>query len=308
MNYHHSKKYVALLQVMRPGQWVKNVFVWAPLIFSGEFREAAMCFKTGLAFVSFCLAASAIYIINDICDRVEDQQHPTKRNRPVARGEVGVNTAIILALVLLVLSTVLAGRVNRGVALMVLLYAGTTIAYSLFLKRIAILDVMTIAGGFVLRILGGSVAIGVTPSHWLVLCTIMISLFLGFTKRRAELMALEDHTELARQVLRDYSAAFLDQAISMVTAATIVCYALYTVDKRTVEVFHTHAMLLTVPSVMYGLFRYIYIIYHLKKGEDPTSTLIRDIPTIINLIIWIVLALLIVSYGGRFDFFPAAAV
>jgi len=175
------------------------------------------------------------------------------------------------------------------------------IAYSLAVKHWVILDVMAIAAGFVLRILAGSAAIAVVPSHWLVLCTIMISLFLGFTKRRVELAAVTESGSAPRSriVLKDYSMAFLDQVIAVVTGATIICYALYTVDARTLQVFGTRAMLLTVPSVIYGVFRYLYIIYHLERGQDPTQTLTHDIPTIINLIIWVIISLLVVAYGSQ---------
>lgn len=288
---------------MRPQQWVKNTFVWAPLLFSGQFTQLAMCIKTALAFISFCAVSSAIYAINDLCDRREDQQHPVKRLRPIASGAVTPSAAMRVSAVLIVLSLALAWYLSWRVVLVVLLYAVTNVVYSLALKRVPILDVMVIAAGFVLRILGGSVAISVAPSHWLVLCTIMVSMFLGFTKRRAELLAVGTHSGNPRPVLKYYSIAFLDQVISMVTGATIICYALYTVDVRTLEVFGTRAMLLTVPSVMYGLFRYIYIMYHLEEGEDPTNTLIRDVPTIINVIIWIVISLLIVCYGSQFELF-----
>jgi 4-hydroxybenzoate polyprenyltransferase len=197
----------------------------------------------------------------------------------------------------------LAWYIDFYVAVAVSIYAVTHIAYSLVLKHIVILDVMTIAAGFVLRILGGSISISVAPSHWLVICTIMISLFLGFTKRRAELLGVETQTLNSRPVLKDYSTTFLDQVIAMVTGATIVCYTLYTVDARTVALFGTRAMLVTVPSVMYGLFRYIYIIYHLEQGDDPCHTLIHDIPTLINLAIWMVASLLVVTHGRQFSLF-----
>jgi len=227
-----------------------------------------------------------------------------KKLRPIASGLVGPVPALLLAVLLIVSSLLLAWYLGRYVVLAVLLYAVINIAYSLALKHVAIVDVMTIAVGFVLRVLGGSVAISVVPSHWLVLCTILISIFLGFTKRRAELITVCARIGgNSRLVLKDYSIAFLDQAISMVTGATIIGYALYTVDEHTLKVLGTRAMLLTVPLVMYGLFRYIYIIYHLKGGDDPVRILIRDVPTIINLIIWVVISLLVVSYGGQFDLF-----
>lgn len=296
-------KLVAFLLLMRPQQWIKNAFVWAPLLFSRQFMHGEMVLKTMWAFISFCVVSSAIYAINDWCDRKEDQQHPAKRFRPFAAGLISLQEVITLVMILLAGGLALGWAINRLTFIMVFCYVVLNIAYSLRIKHLAILDVMTIAGGFVLRILGGAAAIGVAPSHWLVLCTIMISLFLGFTKRRAELVAFNSEPNSARLVLKDYSIAFLDQVIAMVTGATIVCYALYTVDARTIEVFGTSAMLLTVPSVIYGLLRYIYIIYHHRQGQDPTATLLRDIPTLINLFIWIIIAVLVVSYGKSINLF-----
>lgn len=292
-----------LLMLMRPWQWFKNIFVLAPLLFSHQFVHLSSCLKAALAFVSFCIVSSAIYTINDLCDAKEDRQHPTKKLRPIARRAVSSRTAITLSIILFGSSLVLAWCADFYVAMIVLLYAVTHVAYSFGLKRTAILDVMIIAAGFVLRILGGSAAISVVPSHWLVICTFMISLFLGFTKRRAELLGVGTKTPNSRTVLKDYSTTFLDQAISMVTGATIVCYTLYTVDTRTVELFGTRAMLVTVPSVVYGLLRYIYLIYHLEQGEDPSHTLTHDVPMIINLMIWIITSLLVVSFGKQFSLF-----
>lgn len=301
MAHVYSNKLSAYVTLLRPTQWVKNGFVLTPLLFSGEFAHAGACLKAVLTFVSFCFMSSAVYAFNDVCDVCEDGQHPVKKSRPVASGTITAYMAVFVGGILVALSLILAWYVAGYVALIALLYGSTHVAYSLGLKRVAILDVMVIAAGFVLRILAGSVAIPVTPSQWLVICTIMISLFLGFTKRRAELLNVGNDMPNARAVLKDYSAAFLDQVIAMVTGATIVCYVLYTVDPQTVEMFGTRAMLLTVPSVMYGLFRYIYLIYHLEQGEDPTSTLIHDMPTLINLVVWIALSMLVVRYGQGFE-------
>lgn len=297
----YPNKLSAYVVLLRPTQWVKNGFVLTPLLFSGEFAHTSACLKAVLTFISFCFMSSAVYAFNDVCDVREDRQHPVKKSRPIASGTITAGMAVFVGGILVALSLILAWYVARYVVFITLLYGSTHVAYSLRLKRVAILDVMIIAAGFVLRILAGSVAIPVTPSQWLIICTIMISLFLGFTKRRAELLNVGNDTPNARVVLKDYSAAFLDQVIAMVTGATIVCYVLYTVDPRTVEMFGTRAMLLTVPSVMYGLFRYIYLIYHLKQGEDPTSTLIHDMPTLMNLVIWIALSILVVSYGEGFE-------
>lgn len=296
-----DNKIFAMAAVLRPQHWIKNGFVIAPLLFSHKFDDWEMCIRAGLAFAAFCAISSAIYIINDLYDRREDQSHPLKKYRPIASGLVTVPVAITLAVILTLASGAAGWHINNRVATVVLLYFIMNFVYSWKIKHVAILDVMTIAAGFVLRILAGSLAIGILPSHWLVLCTIMISLFLGFTKRRAELVSLKGDTQSygARIVLKDYSVAFLDQVIAIVTGATIICYALYTVDVRTQEVFQTRAMLLTVPSVMYGIFRYIYIIYHQNKGDDPTQTVMRDLPTLINLMLWVLISLIVVVYGSR---------
>ena len=298
-----KKNICAWMAVMRPGHWIKNGFVAAPLLFSHQFTEEQKCLDTLGAVLCFCAVSSAIYVFNDWCDRQEDSQHPVKKQRPIASGRISGGQAIILSIILMFIGLWSGWYLGVKFFLIVMLYIVINAAYSLGIKHVAILDVMTIAGGFVLRIVGGSVAISVAPSHWLVLCTIMVSMFLGFTKRRAELVAVDFGGGPTRKVLADYSVAFLDQVISMVTGATIICYALYTVDSRTMGVLGSRAMLLTVPSVMYGLFRYIYLIYHLKKGEDPTGVLCRDVPMIINLLIWVVLSILVVSCGGRIDLF-----
>lgn len=297
------RKALAIIAVLRPQQWIKNAFVLAPLVFSRQYSDSAMCLKTLLALIGFCAVSSAVYLINDFCDRREDRNHPTKKHRPIASGEVSAAEAGILCAVLMALSVLVGIPLSWRYLLWVGLYAIINIAYSLGIKHMAILDVMTISAGFVLRILAGSAAIGVQSSPWLVLCTIMISIFLGFTKRRAELVAANEDQGQTRAVLKDYSIGFLDQVISMVTSVTIICYILYTIDDRTFVVFGSRAMLLTVPSVMYGIFRYLYIIYHLKQGEDPTAALVRDIPTIINLILWGLMSVLVVTYGTRLDIF-----
>ena len=299
----NTKKTTALLVTLRPNHWIKNLFVFAPLVFSGRFTHIDMCLKATLVFISFCMASSAVYIINDICDRHEDRHHPMKKLRPIASGAIPPNTAILLSAILIVLGLALAFFLNHFVFHIVLLYVLINIAYSLIIKHIAILDVMTISAGFVLRIIGGGMSISVVPSYWLILCTVMISIFLGFTKRRVELLSVNIKQNNSRPVLKDYSISFLDQVIPMVTGATILAYALYTVDEHTLMVLGTRAMLLTLPFVIYGLLRYIYIIYHLKLCADPTENLIRDIPTIINLVLWVVTSLIVVKYGGKITLF-----
>lgn len=297
MNNRNHSSFITLLSVVRLPQWVKNGFVVAPLLFSGKFSDPAMIWRNGAAFLSFCLMSSAVYIFNDLCDRESDRRHPNKQHRPIAAGIIRLPQAVVIMVVAALLSLATTYFLGGRCAFLLGLYALINIVYSLGMKHVAILDVMAIASGFVLRIWAGSVAIGVMPSHWLILCTIMISMFLGFTKRRAEMVAMD--VEQRREVLKDYSILFLDQVIAMVTGATLICYALYTVDSQTVAMFKTKAMLLTVPCVMYGLFRYIYIIYHLKEGQDPSRTLSRDWPMMLNLVIWVILALGVVRYGEQ---------
>jgi 4-hydroxybenzoate polyprenyltransferase len=298
-----NKKIYLIFKALRPHNWIKNLIVFAPLTFSGRFTQISESLKAILVFVCFCMVSSAIYIINDLCDKNEDQHHPKKKKRPIASGAIASSHAIMISIILILGGLFMAFLLRKYVFICLVLYIFISIAYSLVIKHIAILDVLTISFGFVLRILVGGLAISVEPSYWLILCTVMISIFLGFTKRRVELVANGNDSNNSRPVLRDYSISFLDQVIPMVTGATILAYALYTVDEHTQKVLGTTAMLLTLPFVIYGLLRYIYIIYHLKKGADPTETLISDIPTIINLFLWIVTSLIIVKYGDRIHLF-----
>lgn len=288
---------------MRLPQWVKNGFILAALIFSQSYSDPSLCGQAALALLSFCLLSSGIYALNDVFDREADKAHPVKCQRPVAAGHVSVGQAMTLAIILLLCAIGNGAVLGSKFLLLLGTYAGINVVYSAGLKRVAILDVMVLAGGFVLRILAGAVAIGVRPSHWLLLCTLMVSLFLGFAKRRAEMVALDAGAAQTRQVLRHYSVAFLDQAIAMMTTATLVCYALYTVDTDTVAHFRTHSLLVTLLPVIYGLFRYLYLIYHRREGEDPTQTLWRDSPSLINLLVWIFLIFLIIEFRLVSGFF-----
>lgn len=303
MTENSKSKVRAYVQVLRCHQWLKSGFVLAPLLFSGEFRDLSKCGFSLLACISFCAVASGVYAFNDLCDRKEDQQHRQKKDRPIAKGLVSTTEAAVLSGVLISGGLILGTALGVGFITILFIYITINALYSLGLKHVAILDVMIISGGFVLRILGGSVAIEVEASHWLILCTLMISVFLGFSKRRAEIVTAGKENESSRIVLKDYSLAFLDQVISMVTGATILCYALYSVDEQTIARFGTRGMLITVPFVMYGLFRYLYLVYHLQEGEDATRACIRDVPMIINLILWVVFSLLVVGYGDTISGF-----
>jgi 4-hydroxybenzoate polyprenyltransferase len=273
---------------VRPQQWLKNLLVLAPLLFSQNLLVLAAAEKALAAFVLFCLVTSSVYLLNDIRDRVQDQLHPTKRHRPIAAGQLGVSTAYLCMAALLV--TALGGGVILGpdLAGVLLGYWLVNLLYSVWLKHRVILDVFALASGFVLRVVGGAIAIHVEMSHWLILCATLLSLFLGFSKRRHEIVLLHRGAADHRQVLQEYSLPFLDMMIGVVTACTVMSYALYTVSEDTVRRFQTHGLLFTLPFVLYGIFRYLYLVYHKDHGGDPTKDLFTDRAIIITLCLWAV--------------------
>ncbi len=291
----------AIFKLARPKQWVKNIFVLTAIIFSGRVSDPESIVTTLLTFAAFCLASSSIYYINDYRDLEEDKKHPTKRNRPLASGALPKWVGIIGFFVLLFAAiSIPMITVNRLTTVVIAFYLVLNFAYSFGLKNIVIIDVLCIATSFVLRILAGAAALSVLPSAWLVLCGVMISLFLGFTKRRAEVVLLGDQAREHRKVLAHYSPIFLDQMVSIVTAATVVGYVLYTVDERTVQLVESRALLLSVPLVLYGIFRYLYLVYHAESGGDPTRTVFTDIPLLITGALWGILCTSVILLGGEF--------
>ena len=286
-----------IFKAMRLHQWVKNLFVIIPLLFSLEITSLAVAGISSLiAFISFCTVSSAIYLINDLCDLQQDQKHPAKRNRPIASGALGYNEATALIMLLILSSLALAYILDLWFMAVIVIYAAINIVYSLGLKNFVILDVIIISAGFVLRIAGGGIAVKVAPSHWMILCTVTVLCFLGFTKRRAELNIFNKATQNTRQVLKNYKACFLDKLITMSAILVIFCYLMYAIDT---QVTKTRAMLLTLPLVIYGVLRYIYIIYNLHGGQDPAITICHDKPMVINLTIWLLTSVTIANYGDK---------
>lgn len=285
-----------LLRSLRPTQWAKNLFVLAPLVFAKRLTDPTALKLGLLAFGVFCCAASAVYLVNDIRDREEDRRHPLKRRRPLAAGTLKVSTAAVTALVLAAGAFV--GALVLGPLFTALLtaYLLLNLLYSAWLKNQVILDVMAISLGFVLRVLAGGAAIAVEISSWLLLCTIFIALFLAFSKRRHELSLLAESAPDQRRVLSHYSLTFLDQMINVVTASTVVAYALYAVAPETVEKFHSHHLVYTVPLVLFGIFRYLYLIYQRPGARNPTEAILSDPPFLINLLLW-GLAVVWIVYG-----------
>jgi len=287
----------ALARSLRPVQWVKNFFVLAPLVFAGQLEER-IALARGLAmFAAFCLASSAVYLVNDIRDREADRRHPLKRHRPIASGALPAPVATAAAVVLLAAAAVLVYPLGAAASTVLGLYAALNFLYSAGLKHVVILDVMIVALGFVLRVLAGGFAVRVAVSSWLLLCTIFLALFLAFSKRRHELVLLSENASGQRRVLDDYSPAFLDQMINVVTAASVVSYALYAVAPETTARFHSEWLVYTVPLVLFGIFRYLYLIYQAPEQRNPTEAILTDGPFLANLVLW-GLAVLWIVYGG----------
>ncbi len=275
-----------LFELLRPQHWIKNVLVFAALVFGQQLFVLDSVVRSVVAFVAMCMAASAVYVFNDLRDVVQDRLHPLKRRRPLAAGRVSENTGRAAAILLAAGSCALAFVLAPAAAYTIAFYLAINVIYSTSAKHVVILDVMLLAMGYVLRVLLGSLAVGVEPSYWLFLCTLNVSLFLALGKRRAELVALEAEATHHRRVLEHYSLAFLDQMIGIVTSATLVCYMLYTVDRRTVQTFETSLLIVTVPFVLYGLFRYLYLLYHRQQGDVPTATILFDKAFLINGFLW----------------------
>jgi 4-hydroxybenzoate polyprenyltransferase len=264
------------LRLLRPHQWIKNGFVLAPLLFSGLASQPTQVAAAALAFAAFCLLASGGYVINDLLDRDADSQHPSKCLRPLAAGRIKARRALQVAGGLTGAGLLLAFTVNPSVGAVGLLYVALGLAYSFGLKRIVIIDVFAISAFYVLRLVAGSAAIGVTPSIWLLLCGGLLALYLGFAKRRHELLLLGERSTNHRSVLRDYSPAFLDQMSVVLLSVTIVSYLMYTVSSETAARFGSDLLAYGSVFVLYGVFRYMYLVHRRGAGGSPTETLLTD--------------------------------
>jgi 4-hydroxybenzoate polyprenyltransferase len=280
---------------LRPRQWVKNFFVFAGLIFSQSLFTPLVWPALG-AFLIFCALSGAIYVFNDLADVDKDRLHPVKRNRPIARGALPAPVAMGLGVGLLVLSLAAAFALSLGFGLTAVAYAALLIAYSVWLKHVVILDVLTVAAGFVLRAVAGAEAIAVEISGWLVICTILVALFLALGKRRHEYRTLKGEAAAHRPILAEYSEGFLDQMVAVVTASTVTAYALYTMSPETVAKFDTRLLPVTLPFVLYGVFRYLYLLYRRELGGNPSDLLLNDRALLVNTGLWM-LTLLVIIYG-----------
>ena len=284
---------VALIKSARPAQWLKNLILFAALIFAGEMMYAHNALKALAAFSIFCFLSSGLYLFNDLVDRDKDKKHPIKKLRPIASGELSDISVVVSIFILFGCGLAGAWYLNEAFFIVTSVFVLFNLLYSIFLKYIVIIDVMSIAFSFVLRAYAGAVVIAVPTSKWLLINTFLLALFLGFGKRRHELTLLEDNAENHRKILDRYSPYLLDQLMGVVTASVVVMYMLYTFSPEVSSKLHTENLFLTIPFVVYGIFRYLYLIHKEEKGGSPTKVMISDLPILATVILWILTVIMV---------------
>lgn len=275
-----------LLISLRPHQWTKNLVVLAPLIFAERLFDGPSLAAASEAFVIFCLLSGAVYLVNDLMDVEQDRRHPIKRDRPLAAGTLSPVVAAVAAVLIVAVGLTGAFLLGTRFGMAALVYFLMMTAYSLALKNVVILDVLIVALGFVLRAVAGALAIDVVFSHWLLVCTLLGALFLALAKRRHELTLLAGEAAGHRRILGEYSPYLLDQMIAVVTASTLVSYAFYTLAQETVDRFGTDRLIWTLPLVIYGIFRYLYLVHQKEEGGSPTKVLLNDRPILATVALW----------------------
>lgn len=283
------------IRILRAHQWIKNLFLFAPLVFSRHLFDPNYLLTETLGFLVFCLLSSLVYVVNDVADRESDRLHPTKRNRPLAAGTMSVTNALIIAGVLFVVVIALASGLNRAFHVAAFLYFAINMVYSFWLKKVMLLDVFMIGAGFMLRVLAGAFVIDVEVSPWLVLCTLFVSLFLAVSKRRGELLLVAEGGDFrGRPVLKEYDLTLIDQFLTIAAAGMAISYALYTVAERTVLMFHTENLIFTTIFVLFGIFRYLHVLRKRKTEDNPTYLLATDPIMLVNVAMWFVCCVLII--------------
>jgi 4-hydroxybenzoate polyprenyltransferase len=280
---------------MRPAQWLKNGVVFAGLVFGGRLLEATALASASLAALAFCLLSSGFYLLNDVRDREADRLHPIKRLRPVPAGELAPRTAGAVGVILILIALAGSAMLGWNLLLVCLAYAGLMTAYNLGVKEMVILDVFAIAAGFVLRAVGGAIAVDVSISPWLLVCTMLLALLIGFGKRRHELVALELSSEHRRN-LNVYNRQVLDQSVAVTGAGTLIAYAVYTFDSESAQ--HHHRMMLTIPFVAYGVFRYLFLLYRGGQGGAPETMLLTDRPLLASVAAWAAMSAFLFYFAG----------
>jgi 4-hydroxybenzoate polyprenyltransferase len=285
-----------LVRSLRPSQWTKNLIIFGGLLFGQRLFDLHSVVYASAAFIVFCALSGVVYLLNDVADREADRRHPLKRQRPIASGALSASTALLAAGIIVVTALGIAFWLRFEFGLFAAAYVGLLALYSGPLKHVVIIDVLTIAIGFVLRAAAGAVVIDVPISNWLLVVTILGALFLALSKRRHELVLLADEATSHRATLQEYSPYLLDQMISVVTASTLVSYAFYTINPETVEKFHTTHLGLTLPFLLYGIFRYLYLVHQKEGGGSPAEMLLNDRPLLLCVALW-ALAVALIIYG-----------
>lgn len=281
-----------LFKTMRPKQWAKNIFLFAALVFDEKLFHTPALLRTIAAFFLFCLLSSSVYLINDLVDIEKDRQHPRKRKRPLASGQLKPTIAIAAAAAIILITIPLSFWLDSAFGLIAAIYLFTMITYSFVFKNIVIVDVLVLAAGYVLRVMAGSLVVHVERfSPWLYVCTTFLALFIGITKRKNEIIVLADNANNHRAILQEYSEELLDDMINLVTAVTVMAYCLYTFSAPNLP--PNHAMMLTIPFVLYGIFRYLYLIHIKGQGGAPEEVILRDKPLLLDVALWGILAIAI---------------
>jgi 4-hydroxybenzoate polyprenyltransferase len=283
---------------MRPKQWVKNVFIFAPMIFSLHMFQTGYIWRSLLAFLLFSIVTGTIYVFNDILDREQDKLHPVKKERPVASGRLGTRTALWLTAALFCGVLLAIARFNREFFLIALFYAGLNVLYSIFLKRVVIIDIMVIALGFVLRVMIGGVVNRIVLYPWILISTFLLAIFLALIKRRQELLKMQGSPgeTPTRASLQSYNLGLLDQMISIATATTLISYIMYALSPDVQQKFHSAKLFYTVPFVIFGIYRYLFLAYAKGKGESPSDVIYSDLPFTLNIVIWVCVFILLVAH------------
>jgi 4-hydroxybenzoate polyprenyltransferase len=284
----------SLLLSLRPAQWTKNLLVFAGLLFGRRLFDFPSDVDAVSAFAVFCALSGAVYLVNDVADRDSDRQHPLKAQRPIASGALPVPVALGVALALAAIALVAAYAIGPAFAIVAATYLALQITYSFALKHVVIIDVLTIAIGFVLRAVGGAVAVQVEIGHWLLVCTILLALFIALAKRRHEIVLLADGAVSHRPSLGEYTPYLLDQMIGVVTASTLVSYVFYTISPETQAKFGTTWLGLTIPFPLYGIFRYLYLVHQRDGGGSPADMLLTDRPLLACVALWALTVALII--------------
>jgi 4-hydroxybenzoate polyprenyltransferase len=279
---------------LRPHQWTKNLIVFAALAFSKHLFESDALARTLVAFVVFCGLSGAVYLVNDVADVERDRLHPRKKGRPVASGQLGRGQALVLSATLGLVGLGFSALLGGPFLACATAYLVMNLAYSFQLKNAVIVDVIIISLGFVLRAVAGAVAISVRISDWLLVCTFLLALFLALSKRRHELVSLEGQASEHRAILAEYSPYLLDQMVSVVTASCLMAYCFYTLAPETVERYRTDRLSWTIPFVLYGIFRYLYLVHQKEQGGSPTDVLLTDWPLLVDIALWAIAVVYIV--------------